>query len=154
MYQPNYFEEKRTEVIHALMRAHPLAALVAATHDGLVANHIPLDIRPVPAPFGTLRGHIAKVNPLWKIAGDTVRAVAIFQGPQGYVSPSWYPSKQQDAKVVPTWNYAVAHAHGTLRFIHDAAWLREFLEALTSHNESGRPHPWWREWSTRSWVSS
>jgi transcriptional regulator len=142
MYLPKHFEETRVEVLHELIRAHPLGALVVLTSKGLAANHIPLEVVPAPAPFGTLRGHIARANALWREATPGTEALAIFQGPDTYVSPSWYPSKQETARVVPTWNYAVVHAHGTLRFIEDRAWLRGFVEHLTDRHEAGRAEPW------------
>ena len=140
MYLPKHFEETRIDVLHALIRAHPLGALVAMTRNGLDANHIPLEVDPDPAPFGTLRGHVARANPFWR-DGET-EALAIFQGPETYVSPAWYATKQETGKVVPTWNYAVVHAHGRIRFIDDRPWLRAFVEKLTNRHEASRPEPW------------
>jgi transcriptional regulator len=142
MYLPKHFEETRVHVLHALIGAHPLGALVAMTPAGLDANHIPFEVDPEPAPFGTLRGHIARANPLWRDFSRDVEALAIFQGPGTYVSPAWYPTKQETAKVVPTWNYAVVHAYGTLRFIDDRDWLRAFVSKLTDRHEAPRPEPW------------
>ena len=142
MYLPKHFEETRVPVLHALIGAHPLGALVAMTPAGLDANHIPFEVDPEPAPFGTLRGHIARANPLWRDFSRDVEALVIFQGPGTYVSPAWYPTKQETAKVVPTWNYAVVHAHGTLRFIDDRDWLRAFVSKLTDRHEAPRPEPW------------
>lgn len=142
MYVPKHFEEPRVEVLHALIRACPLGALVVPSADGLVANHVPFEIAPDPAPFGTLRAHIARANPLWREAPPGVEALVIFQGPDAYVSPAWYPTKAETARVVPTWNYAVAHAYGPVRFIDDRAWLRAFVEGLTDRHEAGRPDPW------------
>jgi transcriptional regulator len=140
MYLPKHFEENRVDVLHGLIRAHPLGALVTTGANGLEANHVPFEIDPDPAPFGTLRGHVARANPVWRDdAGD---ALVIFQGPELYVSPSWYPSKREGGKVVPTWNYAVVHAYGTLRAIDDAAWLRAFVERLTDRHEAARPDRW------------
>jgi transcriptional regulator len=140
MYLPKHFEETRTEVLHALIRAHPLGALVTRSVDGLEANHVPFEIDPHPAPFGTLRAHVARANPVWREgAGD---ALVIFQGPDIYVSPSWYASKREGGKVVPTWNYAVVHAYGPLRAIDDAAWLRAFVEKLTDRHEAARADRW------------
>lgn len=140
MYLPKHFEETRVEVLHGLIRAHPLGALVTTGASGLEANHVPFEIDPDPAPFGTLRGHVARANPVWRDGvGD---ALVIFQGPELYVSPSWYPSKQEGGKVVPTWNYAVVHAHGALRAIDDAAWLRAFVTRLTDRHEGRRAAPW------------
>jgi transcriptional regulator len=142
MYVAKHFEETRIEILHALIRAHPLATLVTLTSEGLDANHIPLEIDPDPAPFGTLRGHVARANPLWRDVLCEIQALAIFQGPETYISPSWYPSKQETGRVVPTWNYVVVHAHGSLRIINDRAWLRAFIEQLTNRHEEGRSHPW------------
>ena len=142
MYLPKHFEETRVQILHELIRAHPLGALVVLTPRGLDANHIPFEVDPDPAPFGTLRGHIARANPLWRDFSRDVEALAIFQGPGTYISPSWYQTKRETAKVVPTWNYAVVHAHGALRFIDDRAWLRGFVEKLTSRHEAGRREPW------------
>src|SRR5262249_42984835 len=142
MYLPTHFEETRVPVLHDLIRAHPLAALVAVTPHGLDANHVPLEVVPEPAPFGTLRGHIARGNPLWREHARDGEVLAIFQGPSAYVSPSWYPTKRETGKVVPTWNSAVGHAHGPLRIIDDRAWLRAFVEHLTDRHEAGRAEPW------------
>src|SRR5262245_37135384 len=142
MYVPKHFEETRIEILHALIRAHPLAALVTLTPDGLDANHIPFEIDPEPAPFGTLRAHVARANALWRDFSREVKALAIFQGPETYISPSWYPTKQETGRVVPTWYYAVVHAHGPLRVIEDRRWLREFVERLTNRHEASRSAPW------------
>src|SRR4030095_10799866 len=100
------------------------AVLVALTSSGLDANHLPFEVDPDPAPFGTLRGHIARANPLWHDYSENVEALAIFQGPGAYISPAWYSTKQETGKVVPTWNYVVVHAYGALRVIEDRVWLR------------------------------
>ena len=142
MYVPSHFEETRTDVLHQLVRDHPLAVLVTHTPDGLDANHLPLELDPAPAPFGTLRGHVARANPLWRTASATVEALAIFRGPDHYISPGWYPTKRETGKVVPTWNYAVVHAHGPLRVIDDPAWLHALVERLTARHEAGLPEPW------------
>jgi len=142
MYVPKHFEETRIEILHELIRAHPLAALVTLTPDGLDANHIPFEIDPDPAPFGILRGHIARANPLWRHFSKDVEALAIFQGPNTYISPSWYPTKQETGKVVPTWNYAVVHAHGSLKVVEDRGWLRQLVERLTQRHERTRSIPW------------
>jgi transcriptional regulator len=140
MYLPTHFEETRVEVLHDLIRACPLGALVTQTAGGLDANHVPFEIDPDPAPFGTLRGHVARANPVWREAAPEV--LVIFQGPSAYISPAWYPTKAETGKVVPTWNYAVVHAHGRLRVIDDRAWLRAFVERLTARHEAARPEPW------------
>ncbi|HEV8529942.1 MAG TPA: FMN-binding negative transcriptional regulator [Methylomirabilota bacterium] len=142
MYLPAHFEETRVEVIHRLIREHPLAVLVTLGAAGLNANHIPLEIDPEPAPFGTLRGHVARANPVWRDFARDVEALTVFQGPQAYISPAWYQTKKETGKVVPTFNYIVVHAYGSLRIIQDEAWLRGLVERLTTRHESGRPEPW------------
>jgi transcriptional regulator len=142
MYLPAHFNETRIDVLHALMRARPLTTLVTSSEAGLTANHIPVEILPLPSPLGLIRGHIARANPLWRQYREGTEALAIFQGPHSYISPSFYPSKAVSGEVVPTWNYAVVHAHGTLRFIQDTAWLRELVAGLTNTYEAQRPQPW------------
>jgi len=142
VYLPKHFEETRVEVLHALIREYPLGTLVTLGADGLNANHIPIEIDPEPAPLGTLRGHVARANPVWRDAVADVEALVVFQGPTAYVSPSWYPSKRETGKVVPTYNYAVVHAYGRLHSVEDPAWLRHLVERLTSRFEAGRAEPW------------
>jgi transcriptional regulator len=140
MYLPSYFREERVPVLHDLIRSRPLATLVTLAPDGMTANHIPMLIVADPLPFGTLLGHVARGNPQWR-AGETP-ALAIFTGPEHYISPSWYPSKQEHGRVVPTWNYAAVHAYGTLRIHQDAAWLRGLVTRLTETHEARFDRPW------------
>ena len=142
MYLPQHFQETRVEILHALMREHPLCTLVTLGADGLNANHIPIEIDPDPAPFGTLRGHVARANPVWRECAADVAALVVFQGPSAYVSPSWYPSKREAGKVVPTYNYVVVHAYGPLRSVEDPAWLRGLVERLTDKFEANRAERW------------
>ena len=142
MYVPKHFEETSVEVLHELIRAHSLGALVTSSSNGLNANHIPFIVHPEPEPYGTLRGHIARANPLWRDFSLGVESLVIFQGPEAFISPSWYRTKTETGKVVPTWNYAVVHAHGALRIVDDRAWLSELVEELTNRNEAERPNPW------------
>lgn len=142
MYVPKHFAETRVAVMHELIRAHPLAAIVTLRAGGLAAEHVPLEIDPDPAPYGTLLGHVARANPMWRELAPETQALAIFQGPQAYVSPSAYATKRETGKVVPTWNYAVVHARCTLRAVEDPAWLRALVERLTRRHESGRDAPW------------
>lgn len=144
MYLPQAFAQHDPQALAALMRDHPLATLVVHTVDGLSADPLPLLYDPQPtaaAPQGTLRGHLARANPLWRVA-DGQDVLAVFHGPQAYVSPSWYPSKADTHKVVPTWNYAVVQAHGRLRAVDDAGWLQALVVRLTATHESGRAVPW------------
>ena len=132
MYVPPHFEEKDPEVLRALIAAHALGAWVTST---LVVNHIPFLLR-----GDTLVGHVSRANDVWKnLSGESV---VIFQGPEAYITPSWYASKQEHGKVVPTWNYAVVHVHGTPRAIEDHAWLLGLVTELTDTNEAPRANPW------------
>jgi transcriptional regulator len=142
LYLPAHFAENRIDVLHALMQARPLATLVTLGHSGLLANHVPVETLPEPTPLGLIRGHIARANPLWREYREDAEALAIFQGPQVYISPSFYPTKETTGEVVPTWDYVVVHAHGTLRFVNDAAWMRELVSGLTDAHEASRGRTW------------
>lgn len=142
MYIPPHFEQPDIEVMYELIRNRPLSTLVTMGPDGINANHIPLHLSETPEPFGVLRGHVARSNPIWSDLDFAIEALAIFHGPEAYISPSWYATKQEAGKVVPTWNYTVVHAYGSLRIIDDAVWVRAQLEALTNHNEAVFPEPW------------
>jgi transcriptional regulator len=135
MYLPAHFAETRPEVLHGLLRDHPLGALVTLGSTGLDANHLPFEFDPVPtadAPHGTLRAHVARANVVWKDHSPDHEALIIFQGPQAYITPSWYEAKREHGKVVPTYNYCVVHAHGPLRVIDDPAWLLAMVTRLTA----------------------
>ncbi len=142
MYIPKQFEEPRVDVIHGLIRAKPLATVVTLSTSGLSANHIPLYLSESPLPFGALRGHVARANPIVNDLRNNIESLAVFHGPKVYISPSWYATKKESGKVVPTWNYVVAHAYGVLRVVDNPAWLLEQLEDLTSHNEASFSEPW------------
>jgi transcriptional regulator len=142
MYVPSHFAEQRPEVMHAHMERHPLATVVGVTVKGIQANHIPLIFEPTGGTAGTLKGHIARANSLWRDLKGGAEVVAIFQGASHYISPNWYPTKHEHGKVVPTWNYAVVHARGRLTWTQDATWLREFLETLTDRQERQYEFPW------------
>jgi transcriptional regulator len=142
MYTPAHFKEDRIDVLHQLIAHHPLGTLITMTADGLNANHIPLMVDASRGEFGILRGHVARSNPVWQTFQADVDALVVFQGPDAYISPSWYPGKKEHGKVVPTWNYAVVHAAGTLVIRDDAAWMRAFLNGITDHFESQKSAPW------------
>lgn len=135
MYTPKHFQETRSEALHGLIRAYPFATVVTHGAGGLAANHLPFELVD-----GVLHGHVARGNELAQQDGAEV--LLVFQGPDGYISPNWYPSKHETGREVPTWNYAVVHVHGRLKVIDDAAWLRRLLETLTDHHEAGQPQPW------------
>ena len=139
MYQPAHFVEQDPQTLLALMKAHPLATLVRGGAE-LAADILPLEVERVGEGW-RITGHVARANPLWREA-DGQPVLALFQGPQGYVSPNWYPSKAQHGKAVPTWNYTMVQVHGTLRAIDDAPWLRAFVTRLTERHEGGRAAPW------------
>jgi len=143
MYLPSHFEESRAEVLHALIRSQPLGLLVTQSDAGLQANTVPFLLDPDPAGGpGILRAHVARANPLWRETRADAEALVVFQGPQAYVSPGWYPSKAEHGKVVPTWNYVMVQARGTLRAIDDAGWVRAFVTRLTAHHEAAQARPW------------
>ena len=125
-----------------LIEAYPLGAWVAPSDEGLVANHVPFLLDRSRGKFGTLLGHVSRANPVWTQLLASNHSVVMFQGPQSYITPGWYPGKQEHGKVVPTWNYAVAHAHGVARAIDDESWLRDMLVRLTAAHESSRQQPW------------
>ena len=142
MYVPSHFEEPRVEVMHELIQARPFATLVTLSSGGLNANHIPLHLSAQAGPFGALRGHVARANQVWQDLAGNGEVLAIFHGPDSYITPSWYPSKRVDGKALPTWNYTVVHAYGRLRVIDDPAWVRAQLEDLTSQHEASFSEPW------------
>ena len=142
MYQPPAFREDRIEVQHQLIRAHPLGLLITAGPAGLLANLFPFLLDSEDTDKGTLRLHIARANPQWRELEAVEECLVVFRGPQDYVTPSWYETKRETGKVVPTWNYVTVHAWGRPRVIHDDVWLRRQIEDLTDSRESLRAAPW------------
>jgi transcriptional regulator len=142
MYNPPHFREDRPHVLHQLIRQYSLATLVTLGSEGLIANHVPLVLDPEPGPWGTLRGHLARANSQWRDSRTDIHALAIFQGATSYVTPSWYPSKQETGQVVPTYNYVVVHAHGPLKIMDDPAFVERNVRALTAHHEASFAQPW------------
>ena len=143
MYLPRHFALDDAAAVAQLVASQPLATLVWASADGLGAEHLPLlwDRGSGDGAHGTLRGHVARANPVWREAAQA-EVLAVFHGPQAYVSPSWYPSKATNPKVVPTWNYVVAHLHGRLRIVEDPRWLRTLVSRLTDTHEASRAGRW------------
>ena len=143
MYLPTHFEENRPAVLHALLRAHPLGLLVTTDAQGApVVDPIPFMLEAERGALGTLVGHVARANPVWRRRADAPDALVVFRGPDGYVSPSGYASKAEHGKVVPTWNYAVVQARGPLRVLDDAAAAHALVGRLTDRHEAGRRAPW------------
>lgn len=141
MYLPRHFAQDDPAALRRLMVNHPLATLFSQDKSGPTADHLPLLFDPTGGAHGVLRGHVARANPLWQQAcGQTV--LAVFHGPEGYVSPGWYPSKARHGRVVPTWNYAVVHAQGRLKVMDDPGWLRALVTRLTQAHEAHRATAW------------
>jgi transcriptional regulator len=142
MYIPKHFEVTDVKIMHDLIRDYPLASLITLSAVELNANHIPFQLKNTPKPNGTLEGHVSRSNPILDDIKDGLEALAIFHGPNAYITPSWYETKKEHGKVVPTWNYVVVHAYGKLRINDDTEWLRTQLEQLTNHNEAPFSEPW------------
>jgi transcriptional regulator len=155
MYQPPLFREERLEVLHGLIRTHPFGLIISVRPDGEpVANAIPLLLDAASGGKGMLRGHLARANPQWKLLAATGRALIVFQGPYSYVTPSWYETKKETGKVVPTWNYVIVQARGAVKIHEDAAWLRTHVGALTDSHEEGRQDPWAVSDAPESFIDS
>lgn len=142
MYTPAHFDEARPELLHQLVRDHPLGLLVTLGAQGLDANSVPFLLDAEAGCPGVLRAHVARANPVWREARTDVETLVVFQGPQAYVSPNWYPSKAENGKAVPTWNYITVQARGKLVVRDDAVWLRELVTRLTERHEATQPRPW------------
>ncbi len=142
MYRPPHFAVDDLALQHDLIRANPLGLLVTTAPSGLVADPVPFVLDGEIGPFGRLRCHVARANPVWRDLDPAMEALVVFQSVDRYVSPSWYATKRETHKVVPTWNYATVHAHGRVSVIEDPAWLAAQIAALTGHHEAGRAEPW------------
>ncbi len=142
MYQPPHFREDDLDTQHALVRAHPLGLLITAGQSGLIANPVPFLLDAAASQKGTLRLHVARANGQWRDIEAGAEVLAVFQGANSYVTPSWYKTKQETGKVVPTWNYAIVQAKGSARVIEDANWLLAQITAITRQQEGAREKPW------------
>ena len=144
MYQPPHHREDRLSVQHDLIRAHPLGLLISYGAGGLLANPLPfvLDAPTPEAPLGRLRGHYARANRQWRDLADAPEVLVVFQGPQAYVSPSWYATKRETGRVVPTWNYIQVQVRGRPQLVTDGDWLARVVADLTVRHEADRPEPW------------
>jgi transcriptional regulator len=141
MYQPDDFRVEDVSEMHALMRARPFAALVSSGSTGLYASHLPTVLKDKGS-YGVIECHLARPNPHWKELAEGNEALMIFQGPEGYITPNWYPSKAQHGKAVPTWNFAVVHAYGRPEVMKDKDWLLQHVTELTAQQESSEAKPW------------
>jgi transcriptional regulator len=153
MYIPRANQEDRISVLHKLMEDQPFASLITMGSSGLFASHIPMVLEQNGAK-GQLRGHISRANTQWRDYTPSVEALAIFSGPQHYITPNWYLEKQESGKVVPTWNYVVVHAYGYLKIIEDGAWLVTHLTSLTNIHEAASPVPWKIEDAPADYIAS
>lgn len=142
MYEPSHFKQTDKAALHQVMRANPLAQLVTAGVGGLIANPVPFILHADEGECGVLRAHLARPNGQWREMEAGAEALVIFQGRDAYVTPSWYASKKEHGKVVPTWNYVVVQARGTARVIQDGAWLLRHVATISDAHEDGREHPW------------
>lgn len=142
MYLPSHFEETNTGTLRSLIKAHPLGAWVVQAQSELLINHIPFLLDITRGSHGTLCAHVARANPVWRQLSTPMPSAVIFQGAQSYISPNWYPSKQETHRAVPTWNYAVVHAHGIPRIIEDKDWLLQHVSQLTQNHEAQQANPW------------
>lgn len=142
MYYPAHFDETNPAVLQEFMRRHPFASVIAMAAGRLDANHVPLAFDPGHGTCGRLRGHIARANPMWREVETGADVLVLFHGPDSYISPSFYPSKKEHGKVVPTWNYGVVHVRGNITWMHDAQELRQLVDNLTERHEKEREQPW------------
>ena len=142
MYIPAHFAATPPEALHHIMRAHPLAMLVNHGELGLDADHIPFELDADKGPHGSLLAHVARANTLWQRCPSGTPVMVVFRGEEAYISPNWYPSKHETHRQVPTWNYQVVHAHGTLTVHDDERFLRGLLARLTRKHEASEPKPW------------
>jgi transcriptional regulator len=142
MYTPKAFEVTDLALLHAAMKQSELATLVTMTTQGLVATHLPLLLDETKGEYGTLTGHVSRANLQWRETDTNADALIIFLGLDTYVTPNWYPAKQETGRVVPTWNYAAIHAYGRLTFYEDPEWLRNMVTELTNRHEASFPAPW------------
>lgn len=142
MVVPNIFKETNKDILHGLIKSHPLGTWIISKDDELEVNHIPFMLDSTQGEFGVLRGHVSIANPVWQSLPAAKHTMVVFQGAETYITPSWYPSKQEHGKTVPTWNYAVVHAQGIANAIRDEGWLLEHLNALTNQQESKQAQPW------------
>ena len=141
MYRPDEFRVEDVARMHALMRARPFASLISNGSIGLYASHLPTVLKDEDS-YGVIECHLARANPHWKDVASGNEALMIFQGPESYITPNWYPSKAEHGKVVPTWNYAVVHAYGRAEMMENKDWLRRHVGELTAQQEQAQARPW------------
>ena len=154
MYLPSAFRQDDLAELHAQMQASPFALLTSAGAAGMLASHLPLLLAPDEGEFGTLYGHFARANPHWRDLQGGAEALAVFSGPDAYISPGWYPAKAEHGKVVPTWNYIAVHARGPVELIEEPERLLQIVSRLSDQHESGRERPWAVSDAPREYIDS
>ena len=154
MYLPSAFRQDDLAELHAQMQASPFALLTSAGAAGVQASHLPLLLAPDEGEFGTLYGHFARANPHWRDLQGSAEALAVFSGPDAYISPGWYPAKAEHGKVVPTWNYIAVHARGPVELIEEPERLLQIVSRLSDQHESGRERPWAVSDAPREYIDS
>lgn len=156
MYQPPLFRETRPDILHALIRAHPLGLMISSAPDGPMADPVPFLLDADAGPHGRLEAHIARANPHWRQIADNpaLPVLVVFQGADTYITPSWYETKRETGKVVPTWNYATVQVRGTARVVEDTDWLARQIRAFTKRHESDRAEPWAVSDAPDSYIAS
>ena len=154
MYLPSAFRQDDLAELHAQMQASPFALLTSAGAAGVQASHLPLLLAPDEGEFGTLYGHFARANPHWRDLQGGAEALAVFSGPDAYISPGWYPAKAEHGKVVPTWNYIAVHARGPVELIEEPERLLQIVSRLSDQHESGRERPWAVSDAPRDYLDS
>ncbi|MFM0738783.1 FMN-binding negative transcriptional regulator [Paraburkholderia xenovorans] len=142
MYIPPHFDEPRTEVLHALIADNPFGMLITHGKSGLDANHIPFELHAGEGTHGVLHAHVARANPVWQDVADSDEVLVVFRAGDAYISPTWYPSKHELHKQVPTWNYRVVHAYGRVTIRDDERYVRGLVARLTRTHEASQPRPW------------
>ncbi len=142
MYIPKYNEETDVSVLHGLIKKNPFGAWITVVEGKITTNHIPFVLREDRGALGTLYGHVAKNNSVWETYSKEIESAIVFQSDDAYISPSWYPTKHEHGKAVPTWNYAVVHAWGVPRVIKDREWLLDHVEEITTIHENNQKVPW------------
>jgi transcriptional regulator len=154
MYVPAHFDESRTEVLHGLISQHPFGMLVTNGAGGLDANHIPFELHPLQGKLGVLNAHVARANPVWQELSNGDEVLAVFRAADAYISPNWYPSKHEQHRQVPTWNYIVVHAHGRITIRDDERFVRGVVARLTRTHEASEPAPWKMADSAKDYIDT
>jgi transcriptional regulator len=154
MYVPEHFEEPSAEILHDLIERHSLGVLFTHGKSGLDANHLPFHLNRPLGPAGTLQCHVARRNPVWQDIATGDEVLVVFRAADAYVSPTWYPTKHETGKQVPTWNYMVAHAYGRATILDDERYVRTVVAHLTRKHEATQPNPWKMADSPRDYIDS